>query len=106
MRDKRASGGVGLLAKKNIRSKLILRIEGAVWVKLQVVVGLVYVNPEGVRVQESEMLFEIMEAKVTDYQEAGFEVLVVRDFNVHIGLGAEQSPNRNGRKLLCRLVGM
>ena len=22
------------------------------------------------------------------------------DFNAHIGLGAEQSPNRNGRKLL------
>ena len=40
------------------------------------------------RVQESEM-FEIMKAKVTDYQEAGFEVLVVGDFNAHRGLGAE-----------------
>ena len=53
---------------------------------------------EGMMVQEPEMLFEMINAKVTDYQEAGFEVLVVGDFNVHIGLGAEQSPNRNGRK--------
>ena len=99
-----SSGGVGLLV--NIRSELLLRIEGAVWVELQVeegnnmIVGMVYVNPEGVRVQESEMLFEMMKAKVTDYQEAGFEVLVVSDFNTHVGLGVEQSPNRNGRKLL------
>ena len=42
---------------------------------------MVHVNPEGVRVQESEMLFEMMEAQVTDYQEAGFEVLIVSDFN-------------------------
>ena len=62
-------------------------------------------HPEGVRVQESEKLFEMMKAKVTDYQEAGFEELVMGDFNGHIGLGAEQSPNRDGRKLLD-LVGM
>ena len=42
---------------------------------------------------------------MTDYQEAGFEVLVMGDFNGHIGLGADQSPNRNGRKLLD-LVGV
>ena len=53
------------VAGKNIRSKLLLRIEGAVWVKLQVVegnnmtVGVVYVNPEGVGVQETEILFEM-----------------------------------------------
>ena len=29
----------------------------------------------------------------------------MRDFNAHIGLGAEQLPNRNGRKLLD-LVGV
>ena len=69
------------------------------------IVGMVCVNPEGARVQESEMLFEMMKAKVTDYQEAGFEVLDVGDFNGHIVLVAEQSPNRNGRKLLD-LVGM
>ena len=39
VRDKRATGGVGWLVKKNIRSKLLLRIEGAVWVELQVAVG-------------------------------------------------------------------
>ena len=42
---------------------------------------------------------------MTDYQEAGFEVLVIGDLNSHIGLGVEQSPNRNGRKLLD-LVGV
>ena len=42
---------------------------------------------------------------MTDDQEAGFEVLVVGDFNAHIGLRTEQSPNRNGRKLLD-LVGV
>ena len=31
------------------------------------IVGVVYVSPERVRVQESEMLFEMMKAKVTDY---------------------------------------
>ena len=35
---------------------------------------------------------------MTDYQEAGFEVLVMGDFNAHMEVGAEQSPNRNGRK--------
>ena len=30
-----------------------------------------YANPEWVRVQESEMLFKMMKAKGTDYQEAG-----------------------------------
>ena len=106
VRDNHASGGVGLLVKKNIWSNLLLRIEGAVWVELQVVegnnmiVGMVYVNPEGVRVQESEMFFKMMKAKVTNYEEAGFEVLVPGDFIAHVGLGAEQSPNRNGRKLL------
>ena len=32
-----------------------------------IIVGMVHVNPEGVRVQESEMLFELIKAKVTDY---------------------------------------
>ena len=49
------------------------------------------------------MLFEMMKAKVS-YWETGFEVLVMGDFCVHIGLGAEQS-SRNGRKLL-NLVGV
>ena len=30
----------------------------------------------------------------TDYMEAGFEVVIVCDYNAHIGLGAEQSPDR------------
>ena len=64
-----------------------------------------YANPEWVRVQESEMLFKMMKAKGTDYQEAGFEVLVMGDFYAHIGLEAEQSPSRNGRTFLV-LFGM
>ena len=74
---KRARGEVGHLVKNNnIGSKLLLRIEGAVWVELQVaeasntIDGVVYVNPDGVSVQESEML--MVKAKVTDYQKAGF----------------------------------
>ena len=51
------------------------------------------------------MVFEMMKAKVTDYQEAGFDVLVMGDFNAQIGLGTERSPSRNGRKFLY-LVGM
>ena len=52
------------------------------------------------RVQESEVLFEMMDAKVTAFQEAGFAVLVVSDFKSHIELDADQSPSKNGRKLL------
>ena len=74
VRDNCESDGIGLQVKKNIRSKLLLRIEGAVWMELHVVegnnmtFGVVYVNPEGVGVQESEMLFEMMKAKVIDCQ--------------------------------------
>ena len=56
IRDKRASGGVGLLVKKNIRATPLLGFEGAMWVELQVeegnnmIIGVVHVNPEGVRV--------------------------------------------------------
>ena len=85
VRGKCASGEVGLLIKKNIRSKLLLRIEGAVWVELQAAEGNNMIVGIGVRVQESEMLFEMMKAKVTDYQEADFAVLVVGNFNAHIG---------------------
>ena len=34
VRDKRTSGGVGLLVKKNIKFKLLLSIKAAVWVEL------------------------------------------------------------------------
>ena len=46
-----------------------------------------------------------MKAKVTAYQEEGFEELVVGDFNPNLWIEAEQSPNRNCRKLLD-LVGV
>ena len=33
-------------------------------------------------------------------QEEGYEVVVMGDVNAHIGLGIEQQPNRNDRRLL------
>ena len=52
---------------------------------------MVYVNPEGVRAEEMERLFEVMQVDVKKYDEKGF------DFNARIGLGAEYCPNSNGR---------
>ena len=38
------------------------------------------------------------------YEEKGFDDIVMGDFNVRIGLGAEEHPNRKGKRLL-ELVG-
>ena len=50
-------------------------------------VACVYVNPEGVRSVESERLFEEIQENVLKYEDSGFEVVVMGDFNAHIGLG-------------------
>ena len=34
------------------------------------------------------------------YEEKGFDVIVMRDFNAIIGLGAEKHPNSNGKRVL------
>ena len=56
-----------------------------------------YVNPEGVRLEETERLLE--EVDVMKYEEKGFDV-VMGNFNARIGLGAEDGPNSNGKRLL------
>ena len=63
-------------------------------------VGCIYVNPEGVRSEESELLFEGLREDIGRYKQQGFEIMVMGDFNAHIGLGREQKPNRNGNRLL------
>ena len=62
--------------------------------------GVVYVSPEGVRVREMERLFEVLPVDVVKYEEKSFDVIVMEDFNVRIGLGAEEHPNSNGKRLL------
>ena len=62
------------------------------WVKLsgmgrKMIVGVVYVNPE--RVKEVERLFEVLQVDVLKYEEKGFDVIVMWDFNARIGLGTE-----------------
>ena len=34
------------------------------------------------------------------YEEKGFDVIVMGDFNAKIGLGAQEHPNSNGKRLL------
>ena len=68
---KRASGGVGVLVKKNLKSlPLKSQTEGVVWVEIRLeggrklAVGVVYINPEGVRVNKTEEQFEGIEDEV------------------------------------------
>jgi len=48
----------------------------------------------------TEAQFEEVQEEVARLQGEGFEVVVMGDFNAHIGLGDEQHPNRNGQRLL------
>ena len=67
----------------------------------KVAVGVMYANPEGVRTEDTEDQFEEVQEEIGRLQqEEGYEVVVMGDFNAHIGLGTEQQPNRNGRRLL------
>ena len=104
---KRASGGVGILVRKELQSRLLsCQREGVVWMELKlregkkVAVGVMYANPEGVRTDETEDQFEEVQEEVGRLQEEGYEVVVMGDFNAHIGLGMEQQPNKNGWRLL------
>ncbi len=62
-------------------------------------VGVVYVNQEGVRVRETDRLFEVLQVDVVKYEEKDFDI-VMGDFNARIGLGAEEHPNSNGKRLV------
>ena len=42
----------------------------------------------------------MMQVDVMKYEEKGFDVAVMGNFNARIGLGAEDHPNSNGKKLL------
>ena len=63
----------------------------------KMVVGVVYGNPEGVRVRETERLFEVLQVDVVKYEEKGFGVILMGD--ARIGLGAEEHPNSNVKRL-------
>ena len=77
-----------------------------VWVEVRLekgrklAVGIVYINPEGVRVENTEEQFEGMQEEIVRLQQKGFSVVLMGDFNAHIGLGEEQLPNKNGQKLV------
>ena len=58
----------------------------------KVAVGVVYANPEGVRTEDTEDQFEEVQEEIGRLQEEGYEVVVMGDFNAHIGLGIEQQP--------------
>ena len=62
-------------------------------------IGVVYVNPEGVRVEEMVRLFEMMLVDIMKLKRHVFYV-VMGDFNAIIGLGAEDHSNSNGKRLL------
>ena len=71
------------------------------WIELssvgrEMIVVVVYVNLEEVRVRETEKLFEVLQVDVVKYEENGFDVIVMEDFNARIGLGAEEHPNSMG----------
>ena len=68
-------------------------------------VGIVYVNLERVRIQETESLFEVLESDVVAFEGNGYEMILMGDFNARIGLGEEAYPNSNGRWLV-HLVGV
>ena len=43
---------------------------------------------------------ELLQVDVVKYEEKGFDVIVMGDFNARIGLRAEEHPNSNGKRLL------
>ena len=56
-------------------------------------------NPEGVRVEEMERLFEVMQVDVMKYEEKGFVVILCWGINARIGSGVEDHPNSNRKRL-------
>ena len=50
--------------------------------------------------ENTEKQFEGMQEEIASLQQKGFSIVLMGDFNAHIGLGEEQSPNKNGQKLL------
>ena len=50
--------------------------------------------------QESQECFDKIQADVLQWYHKRYRVVVMGDFSVYIGLGEEETPNRNGRRLL------
>ena len=93
-----------MLVHMSLESRVRKSREGLVGVELsgverKMIVGVVYVNPEEMGVRETERMFEVLLVDVK-YEEKGFDVIVMGDFNARIGLGAEEYPNSNGKRLL------
>ena len=53
----------------------------------------------GMGIEETERLFKVMQVDVIEYEEKGFDVDVMGDFNARIDLGTEDRPNSNGKRL-------
>ena len=92
---KRASGGVGLLVRDGLQARTLKdETEGVLWVEVKledegkVAVGVVYANPEGVRSEETEVQFEKVGADLLEWRRLGYKVVLMGDFNAHIGRGA------------------
>ena len=98
---------MGLLVRSGLDSCLLYRKEGLVWVQInleggrKLAVASIYANPEGVRSAESEEFYREVGVAVDRFRAKGYEVLVTGDFNAHIGLGEENSANKNGKRLLA-----
>ena len=50
-------------------------------------IGVVYSNPEGVRVAETKRMYEKLEQEAKEMREQGKMILVMGDFNGRIGAG-------------------
>ena len=49
--------------------------------------------------EREERMFEVLQVDVK-YEEKGFDVIVMGDFNARIGLGTDEHPSSNEKRLL------
>ena len=72
---RQASGAVRVLVNRSLESRVCSAREGLAWVELRgegrrkLMIGVVYVNPESLRVEEMESLSEVMQVDVMKYEE-------------------------------------
>ncbi len=104
---KRASGGVGLFVREGIQARILKKdMDGVLWVEVETeegdncAFGIIYANPEGIRVDKSEEQCEVIQLDAMRWRELGYYVILMGDFNAHIGAGEEERPSQNGRRLL------
>ncbi len=105
----KASGGVGMLVRESLQPRMRGGRDGTVlWVECngggrKVMIGVVYINPEGVRVEDTKKVYEKLEQEVNELRGQGKMILVMGDFNGRIGAGrgGDEVINTNGRRLLA-----